>query len=149
MKQSRLFPTLISTLLVVAGLWPGIVSAESDSETAAHKSALDVAGAFSNDGFKLRDGHWTNAIEPGKTQLIEVNLYAGNQYWFTVAATPEAKKMSITIFNETGAPVTVDPFNEGATAAAGFAPDASGPYFVKIEEVSGTAATFCLIYSYK
>ena len=34
------------------------VRAETDAEVQARKDALDVAGAFANDGFKIRDGHW-------------------------------------------------------------------------------------------
>ena len=33
------------------------VRAETDAEVQARKDALDVAGAFANDGFKIRDGH--------------------------------------------------------------------------------------------
>jgi hypothetical protein len=67
--------------------------AETDSEVQARKAALDVAGAFSNDGFKVRDGHWCGVIKPQDHTLIAVNLYAGNQYWFSVGATEAAKKM--------------------------------------------------------
>ena len=66
---------------------------ESDSEVNAHKAALDLAGAFSNEGFKIRDGHWSGTIKPHDHALIAVNLYAGNQYWFSVGATDTAKKL--------------------------------------------------------
>jgi len=65
---------------------------ESDTEVAARKAALDLAGAFSNEGFKMRDGHWSGTIKPKEHALIAVNLYAGNQYWFSVGATEPAKK---------------------------------------------------------
>ena len=143
--MNRLFlAALISAVLVVPG-----AASTSDEEAAARKSALDLAGAFSNDGFKLRDGHWTGLIELGKTRLIQVNLYAGNQYWFCVGATPEGKKMALSVYDETGKSVSVDAYSDLSKAAAGFAPQASGPYFVKVEELSGTPATFCLLYSYK
>lgn len=122
---------------------------ETDSETAARKTALDLAGAFSNDGFKLRDGHWAGDFQPGKALLIQVSLYAGNEYWFSLGATPEAKKVAVTIYDETGKPLAFEPFAEDSKAAAGFSPDASGPYYVKIEALEGQPAAFCLIYSYK
>ena len=124
-------------------------AAESDAETAARKTALDLAGAFSNDGFKLRDGHWAGPLQPGKGQIIQVSLYAGNEYWFSVGATPEAKKVAVTIYDETGKPLPFEPFSDESKAAAGFSPDASGPYYLKVEELEGEPATFCLIYSYK
>lgn len=123
--------------------------AASDDEVAARKLALEIAGAFSNDGFKLRDGNWGGKFEPGKSGLIQVNLYAGNQYWFTVGATVAAKKVGITIFDETGKPVVTDPYSDESVAAAGFAPVNSGPYYIKVEVAKGAAAAFCLIYSYR
>jgi hypothetical protein len=135
-------------VLAVALLSPR-AGAETDKEVAARKNALDVAGAFSNDGFKLRDGHWCGTIEPGKPQLVQVSLYAGNEYWFSVGATAEAKKLAVSVYDEAGKPLLFDPWSQGGTAAAGFAPEASGPYYVKIEALEGTPATFCLLYSYK
>ena len=38
----------------------------SDDEVTARKNALDLAGAFSNDGFKIRDGSWIGQIAAGK-----------------------------------------------------------------------------------
>src|SRR5438132_13773444 len=69
------------------GLAGGAVAAPTDAQVAARKTALDIAGAFSNDGFKLRDGHWFGVLRPSEHALIQVNLYAGNQYWFSVGAT--------------------------------------------------------------
>ena len=123
--------------------------AATDDEVAARKAVLDLAGAFSNDGFKLRDGNFLGAIAPKQNLLVQVNLYAGNQYWFSVAATGPAKKLAIAVFDETGKPVQTEPYEDEGKAAAGFAPEASGPYFVRIQELEGESTTFCLIYSYK
>lgn len=135
--------------LACAALAAAPLHAASNDEVEARRVALDVAGAFTNDGFKLRDGNWTGSLAPGKPQLIQVNLYAGNQYWFTLGATPAAKKVLVTIYDETGKPVESDPYQEVSVAAAGYSPQTSGSYFVKVEEVEGTPAAFCLIYSYK
>lgn len=124
-------------------------AAPTDEEVQARKIALDLAGAFSNDGFKLRDGHWCGQLAPGKDQLVQVNLYAGNEYWFSVGATASAKKLVVSVFDELGHSVEVEPYAEGQTAAAGFAPSTSGPYYIKVGSQEGAAATFCLIYSYK
>ena len=150
MKRS-LINSFLAVLLGAVTLMQAatVQAAESDGEAAARKIALDLAGAFSNDGFKLRDGHWTGNFEIGKAQLIQVNLCAGNQYWFSLAATPPAQKVAVSLYDETGRPVEVDAYNDGAKAAAGFSPNASGPYFLKVEQITGDPATFCLIYSYK
>jgi hypothetical protein len=78
-----------------------------------------------------------------------VNLYAGNQYWFSLGATGAARKISVSVYDETGKPLAFEPFSDDGKAAAGFAPAASGSYYIKVEELEGTAATFCLLYSYK
>jgi hypothetical protein len=108
-----------------------------------------VAGAFSNDGFKLRDGYWAGQFEPHQGHVLQVNLYAGNQYWFSLGATPGAKKVSVTVHDEAGHPLAVEPYSDVSKAAAGFAPTVSGPYYIRVEEEEGAPATFCLVYSYK
>jgi hypothetical protein len=144
MKRFRTL--LLSALLAFASAF---AAEKSDDEVNARKVALDLAGAFSNDGFKLRDGHWTGSLAMGKGAVIQVNLFAGNEYWFSLGATPKAKKVSVSIFDETGKPIQYEPYQEGASAAAGFAPDASGPYLIKVEELEGEPSVFCLLYSYK
>ena len=122
---------------------------ESDTEVAARKAALDLAGAFSNEGFKMRDGHWSGTIKPKEHALIAVNLYAGNQYWFSVGATEPAKKISVNLYDETGKLVQTEAYNEGEKAAAGFSPTSSGQYYVMVDLVEGDEGSVCLVYSYK
>jgi hypothetical protein len=122
---------------------------ESDRDVAARKTALEVAGAFTNDGFKMRDGHWCGQLKPHDLALIAVNLYAGNQYWFSVGAMDPAKKVAVNVYDETGKQVTTENYNEGDKAAAGFSPSSSGQYFVSVDLVEGNESNFCLVYSYK
>ena len=123
--------------------------AETDQEVAARAIALELAGAFSNDGFKLRDGHWSGTLAPNESKLIAVNLYAGNEYWFSAGATEQAKKLTVEVFDETGAPVTTQIFNSGTKAAAGFPVTNSGQYFIRVRLAEGEAAGVCFLYSYK
>jgi hypothetical protein len=136
-------------LLAAALLAPVFAADEADDEVAARKVALDLAGAFSNDGFKLRDGHWMGRFAPSKGAVVQVNLFAGNEYWFSLGATDRAKKVSVSVFDETGKPIAYEPYQEGASAAAGFSPVASGPYLIKVEQLEGEPGAFCLLYSYK
>jgi len=160
-------PFLLRALLIASlALGPARAAfAESDAEVAAHRSILDLAGAFTNDGFKLRDGDYTGTLLPGKSVVIQVNLYAGNQYWFAVSTADSKSALSINLYDETGNLLKTEPFATQADstvkqppdpdatatnrAAAGFAPDLSGPYYVRIANSSSLPATFCLIYSYK
>jgi len=128
----------------------GFVGAENDEEVEARKQALDLTGAFSNDGFKLRDGHWAGQIKPSEHALIAVNLYAGNQYWFSAAAAnAKAKKIAVALYDESGKAVTTESYNDGERASAGFSPTTSGQYFVAVSLVEGEPSTVCLVYSYK
>lgn len=123
--------------------------ADTDAEVNARKNALDVAGAFTNDGFKLRDGHWCGALKQAEHSLIAVNLFAGNQYWFSVGTTDPAKKIAVNVYDELGQQVTTEHYDAGDRAAAGFSPADSGQFFVSVDLVEGTPSSFCLLYSYK
>ena len=122
--------------------------AETDAEVNARKDALDVAGAFSNDGFKIRDGHWCGVVKPHDHALVAVNLYAGNQYWFSAAAA-EPAKIAVSVYDEAGKQVTTESYNNAEKAAAGFSPANSGQYFISVDLVEGDGGSFCLVYSYK
>lgn len=127
-----------------------IARAETDEEVQAHKQVLDLTGAFTNDGFKLRDGHWVGPLKPKDRAVIAVNLYAGNQYWFSVAAANDkAKKIAVDVYDEGGKAMTTETYSEGERASAGFSPTNSGQYFVAISLVDGEPSTVCLVYSYK
>ena len=123
--------------------------AETDTEVEARKAALDVAGAFTNDGFKIRDGHWCGIIKAHDHALIAVNLYAGNQYWFSAGATEPPKKIEVSVYDENGKRVTTETYNDGEKAAAGFSPTSSGQYYVSVDLLEGQEGSFCLVYSYK
>jgi hypothetical protein len=128
----------------------GLAWAETDEEVEAHKQVLDLTGAFTNDGFKLRDGHWAGQIKPKDRAVIAVNLYSGNQYWFSAAAANDkAKKIAVDVYDEGGKPMTTETYAEGERASAGFSPTTSGQYFVAVSLVEGEPSTVCLVYSYK
>ena len=137
---------LLSVLVFAASV---TARGDTDAEVQARKDALDVAGAFSNDGFKIRDGHWCGIVKPHDHSLVAVNLYAGNQYWFSVGATEPAKKIAVSVYDETGKQVTTESYDNGVKAAAGFAPSNSGQYFVSVDLPEGEESSFCLVYSYK
>jgi hypothetical protein len=142
--KRRLF---LATMFVFAGVFTSL--ADTDAEVNARKNALDVAGAFTNDGFKLRDGHWCGTLKAQDHALIAVNLYAGNQYWFAVGAADPVKKIAVNVYDETGRLLRTEQYEGGDRAAAGFSPNDSGQYFVSVDLLEGGSSSFCLIYSYK
>jgi len=144
--MKRCLPIFLLAFVFVTGI---AVRAQTDAEVQARKDALDVAGAFSNDGFKIRDGHWCGVVKPHDHALVAVNLYAGNQYWFSAAGTEPVKKIAVSVYDESGKQVTTENYDEGEKAAAGFSPANSGQYFVSVDLVEGEEGTFCLVYSYR
>src|SRR5947208_16218376 len=119
--KRRLF---LAMMFVLAGVATSL--ADTDAEVNARKNALDVAGAFTNDGFKLRDGHWCGILKAQDHALIAVDLYAGNQYWFAVGATDPAKKIPVNVYDQTGRLLTTDHYEGGYRAAAGSSPTGTG-----------------------
>jgi hypothetical protein len=141
--------SLLISLSVLVLAVSGTVRGDTDAEVQGRKDALDLAAAFSNDGFKVRDGYWCGVAKPHDHSLVAVNLYAGNQYWFSAGATEPAKKIAVSVYDETGKQVTTDSYDNGERAAAGFAPSSSGQYFVSVDLIEGDQSSFCLVYSYK
>ena len=140
----------LSSLLLILALGASVVlRADTDAEVSARKDALELAGAFGNDGFKIRDGHSCGVLKPHDHALIAVNLYAGNQYWFSVGTAEPLKKVAVSLYDEAGNQMTTENFSDGDKAAAGFAPENSGQYFVSVDSAEDQEGSFCLVYSYK
>jgi hypothetical protein len=144
--MKRCLPIFLSLFVLGTSI---SVRAQTDAEVRARKDALDVAAAFSNDGFKIRDGHWCGLLKPHDHVLVAVNLYAGNQYWFSAGAVEPVKKIAVSVYDETGKQMTTESYNDGEKAAAGVSPPNSGQYFVSVDLVEGEEGSFCLVYSYK
>jgi hypothetical protein len=144
MNRFILLSLLVSLFIPVA-----FAADATNDEVTARREVLDFAGAFQNDGFRLRDGTFYGTISKGKDAIIAVNLYSGNGYWFSVAGTKDAKDLNVSIYDENGKAVSFEPYSTANRAAAGFSPDISGEYFVKVTTSNPKPTTFCLIYSYK
>src|SRR5438045_9509722 len=116
MIRSLLIPL---SVLVLAVIVP--VRGDTDAEVQARKDALDVAAAFSNDGLKIRDGHWCGIVKPHDHSLVAVNLYAGNQYWCSAGATEPAEQIAVSVYEETGRQMTREGRGKAEKAEAGLA----------------------------
>jgi hypothetical protein len=152
----RLLLLWLCPLWLLVVLSSGLFAQEDPSPTPAHATdvsarskALELAGAFSNDGYKIRDGYWPGEIESNRPQFLEVNLFSGNEYWFSAAINPPGRKIAVAVFNEIGKPTDFQTYEDGQVAAAGFVPEVSGRYYVKLTLLEGEKAQFCLLYSYK
>jgi hypothetical protein len=140
---------LRSLVMILALSSSVVLRADTDAEVSARKDALELAGAFGNDGFKIRDGHSCGVLKPHDHALIAVNLYSGNQYWFSVGTAEPLRKVGVSLYDETGKQMTTENFSNEDKAAAGFAPETSGQYFISVDSVEDKEGSFCLVYSYK
>lgn len=128
---------------------PAETPASEAANPEARSKALELAGAFTNEGFTIRDGHWSAKFEPNGSQIVEVNLFRDNEYWFCVGGAATARKIEVKVFDETGQPVESSNYQEGATAAAGIVAPGSGKYYIQITLVEGDASDLCLVYTFK
>ncbi|MDD5198689.1 MAG: hypothetical protein PHC88_02715 [Terrimicrobiaceae bacterium] len=152
--MKRLFIPLLA-VLIVATLRAGppaatpTPAADDASEAQTRSAALELAGAFSNDGYKIRDGYYFGTLEPKKSAVIEVNLFAGDEYWFCAAGASPARKLTVRVYDENGRPVEQQSYGDGASAAAGVVASASGKYLVKVTLAEGETSPFTFLYCYK
>lgn len=137
------------TALLAAGGAVTTAPVSGDAAVTCRRAALELAGAWSNDGFHLRERSWAGSLQAGKPALVRVTLFAGNRYWFTAATNAASTRLSLEVYSERGLPVASEKHEDGPLAAAGFAPAESGSYVIAVSESKGTPVPFCLVYSYK
>ncbi len=140
-------PLIASFLVLEIALAAG--PASSDAAVTCRRAALELAGAWANDGFRTRENTWTATLPAGKPALARVNLLAGNRYWFTAATNAASTTLAVEIFTASGTPVAAETHRDGPLAAAGFSPAESGAYLIAVSEAHGTPVPFCLVHSYK
>ena len=144
MIRSPFLPALLACATSLLASAPG-----GDSVVTSRRAALELAGAWSNDGFRLRERSWAGILPTDKPAVARVTLLAGNRYWFSAATNAASTTLSLNIYTELGAPISAEIYQDGPLAAAGFAPVASGSYLIALSESHGTPVPFCLVYSYK
>lgn len=162
-----LHPLLIGCAMVIA--FPRVAVADDDATTPgvqnrakaipseSRRLSLETAGAFVNDGFRIRDGEWNGTLTKGKPLFLQVTLFAGESYWFVVASPVRGGVIRVTLYDFAGKPVKGEQWRAptgdvGARSAAGVAPGKSGTYFVGVElleQPDPSSTDFSLVYAYK
>ncbi len=125
--------------------------------TEARRLALEAAGAFTNDGFRIRDAEWSFALAKATPLFLQVTLFAGNRYWFVTATPTLGVKLRLTLFDNSGNPLKSEQWQDsgehgGSRTAAGIAANASGTYFIGVEllEAASNQPLDCsLVSAYK
>jgi hypothetical protein len=128
--------------------------------TEARRLALETAGAFENDGFRIRDGEWGATLSKGVPVFLQVSLFAGENYWFVAASPVTGTSLRLKVYDASGKSVKSESWHsslkgEGTRSAEGVAPTQSGKYFIGVEGMHQTGSPverpidFSLVYCYK
>ena len=111
--------------------------------------ALELTDTLARDGYKTRDGYWLGSLEKYMPVIIEVNLFEGNDYWFSAASMDSTACLKVSLFDAEGRPAGYEAFKDSAVAAAGISALRTGPHFVRLLITEGDKADACMVYSYK
>jgi hypothetical protein len=123
----------------------------------ARRIALETANAFTNEGFRVRDGEWSPWISKNAPVFLQVTLFAGNRYWFVAATSVPGTKLRVSVYSAAGKPIKGEQWQDPqgkdcSRSAAGVAPEQSGEYIVGVEmlDAPGTSPVgSCLVYAYQ
>lgn len=121
------------------------------------RHALDLLGGLMNHGFRVRDEVWEVSLASKKLELLEITLFAGNQYWFAAAASEPAQRLKLALYDDMGNPVALDLWKDdhlipGARIAGGVVISHSGNYYIGIElmdEEGEDPVPTSLVYAYQ
>lgn len=127
----------------------GVRPEPTEATATAQRKALELAAAFSNDGFKIRDGRWTSLLPAGQKQVLEVHLFAGNQYWFSASVAEEGANPRLVLRDSEGTEMPVLTYSTDSDFALGVLPKKSGIYHLELQTAHPEPSTFCVVYSYK
>ncbi len=121
------------------------------------RRALDLLGGLLNHGFRVRDEVWEVSLRPQKMELLQLTLFAGNQYWFAAAAPVPARRLKLALYDDRGNPIPLDLWKDdhllpGARVAGGLVVDHSGNYYVGLESFEDDEEKIVpasLVYAYQ
>lgn len=147
----KTFP--IAILFAASCAWaqipPASTSAEKSGSPDLRPRIHDLAGMLGNEGFKLRDGAWSGSLQGTKPQRLDVNLFAGNQYWFCAATSASGETPDLVLRDPSGQPVEMVRLAKDGIAAAGVTAAATGRYILEVKGPSTGTREFCLLYLFK
>lgn len=128
---------------------PAAAAEEAAARADARRRAFEIANAFANDGFILRDGFFAGQLQPGRPALLRVQLLSANIYRFSAATSLSESQITLRVLDQTGREVGLDHFSQPGKAAVAAAPAATGMHFIQVRLTSGPSCDFALLYSYK
>ena len=111
--------------------------------------ALELAAGNEGEGYQVRDGFWSGTLAKAEPILLEVYLFAGNDYRFSAANLDAFSQLRLSIFDGWGYPAGQEYTGGSSCATAGISVIRSGRYFIRLIMTEGDKADTCMVYSYK
>ena len=120
--------------LVFAGsLWAPRASGFVDE---ALSIAFEAAVPYIEQGFEVREDHWSGEIPSGQAKLVRHQLFRGNEYWFWGGTSFDDCEVLVEIFDKEGVAVGLETFSKGKTAGVRVLPSSTGTYYLRVTVTS-------------
>lgn len=119
------------------------------SDQSPRRLALELAAGSAGEGYQIHDGFWSGTLAKNVPALIEVYLFAGNDYRFSAANLDFYSQLRLKIFDSWGYPAGSEYLGNSSCASAGIFVIRSGRYFIQLVMSEGDNADTCMVYSYK
>jgi hypothetical protein len=111
--------------------------------------ALELAAGNEGEGYQVHDGFWSGTLAKAEPVLLEVFLFAGNDYRFSAANSELFSQLRLSIFDTWGYPAGQEYSGNSSCSTAGISVIRSGRYFIRLVMTEGDKADTCMVYSYK
>lgn len=111
--------------------------------------ALELAAGNEGEGYQVHDGFWSGTLAKAEPVLLEVFLFAGNDYRFSAANSDALSQLRLSIFDTWGYPAGQEYTGDSSCSTAGISVIRSGRYFIRLVMTEGDKADTCMVYSYK
>ena len=148
-EPSTLMATAEPTAADTAILKPkGLGLAPEDDLLQARQRAISLAGAFANDGYRMRDGSWALYLSENQPAMLALWLFARNGVWLSAATAEKGATPHLEVFDPQGNPVATLLHAAAGATAAGFVVPVTGKYTIRAS-LNAPSTPFCLVYSYK
>lgn len=94
--------------------------------------ALEAATPYVEQGFEVREDHWSGEVEPGKPLLVRHQLFRGNEYWFWAGTSWPGATVKVDIFDSDGNSVGLESFSKNSFAGVRALPEKTATYFIRV-----------------
>ena len=114
--------------------------------------AFEAAVPYIEQGFEVREDHWSGEIPSGEPKLVRHQLFRGNEYWFWLGTSFPDCELTVEIFDAEGDSVGLETFSNANTAGVRVLPSKTGSYYLRVTVKSKTgedSLDWAVAYGYR